>query len=236
MYNLYAKAQESTTRNRNYKKAAQQVFQKTVEPKGVKLLSFKELRSRAANTPQFNFKGNWFKEFAKLSTLNAYNNILEGNNSMYFYRSKEIGVNMHKCSVSAFHEMGHALNYNTKGIGKCLQSMKKAGGLVTAIAFLTAVFRKPSAPEETSESLTGRFFDFVKDNCVGIAAAGQLPNLFEEGLASVRGHNLAKKVINPTQLKNLAKVNGTAWLTYLTVSAATVLGVYVSDKVRNATC
>ena len=61
-----------------------------------------------------------------------------------------------------------------------------------------------------------------------------LPTVVEEGLASINGAKLAKKVLNPQELKKLNITNAKAWSTYLLgatlVSICAQLAVKVKDR------
>ena len=64
-----------------------------------------------------------------------------------------------------------------------------------------------------------------------------IPTMIEEGLASVRGAKLAKKVLSPEMLKKVKTANFRAWTTYF-VSTSIAAGlakaaIYVRDKVAN---
>ena len=61
-----------------------------------------------------------------------------------------------------------------------------------------------------------------------------MPTVLEEGLASIKGAQIAKKVLSPDKLKMVNKMNGKAFLTYLIGATLLPLGVYVAKKTRNA--
>ena len=161
---------------------------------------------------------------------------MRGRNALYAHSKTEqyLAVNMVKKPYACFHEMGHALNKNSNGFGKILLKTERLNKLAPLI-LATAILRKKKPDSETSETVIGRSLDFVKENCVGLTVLTQVPTLLEEGLASIKGQNLAKPYLPKAQLKHLAKMNGVAWLTYFAGVAAVTAGVFAANKVRNLT-
>ena len=160
--------------------------------------------------------------------------IIDGKQASFSPTNNKLVINMEKRAESAFHEMGHALNYNTKGLGRLLQ---KTRGLdvIWVLTFLVALFRKKKQDGEKSETVIGKGLDFIKDNCIAITAVCQLPKLLEEGLASIKGLKMAKNYLDKPQLEYLAKRSKAAWLTYLAGAATTVGLVAATNFVRNLT-
>lgn len=138
-------------------------------------------------------------------------------------------------AMASFHEMGHVKNYQSKGFGKLLQAMKHP--LVKKIAIATAllgVILPSNKKDEKDKNALDKTGDFIKDNCVAISALATVPTVLEERLASVKGAQIAKKVLEPDKLKILNKANGKAFLTYLIGATLLPLGVYVAKKIRDS--
>ena len=166
-----------------------------------------------------------------------WNNIREairGDRAFYDKKNKRIFVNAEKRAGSMFHEMGHAKNFNSLGIGRLLTIFRPAALLVPAILAVAAI-RKPKEEGEESETLLGKGLDYVKRNCVALSALAVSPMLLEEGLASLKGIKMAKGLLPKGALKDMIKMNGVSWLSYVCFLGAAVLGVHVADKVRNIT-
>ena len=143
---------------------------------------------------------------------------------------------LEKISMATFHEMGHVKNFRSKGLGKLLQGLKHP--LVKKITITTAllgVILPPTKKEdEQNSSVLGKAGKVLKDNCVAISGLATVPTVLEEGLASIKGAQIAKKVLSPDKLKIVNKMNGKAFLTYLIGATLLPLGVYVAKKTRNA--
>ncbi len=158
----------------------------------------------------------------------------EGLNSMT--KKDFVFCDLEKMAMTSFHEMGHVKNYRSKFLGKLLRGMKHP--LVKKIAIATAllgVLLPPSKKEdEQNSSVLGKTGKFLKDNCVAISALATVPGLLEEGLASIKGAQIAKKVLTPDKVKMVNKLNGKAFVTYLIGATLLPLGVYAAKKVRDA--
>lgn len=61
-----------------------------------------------------------------------------------------------------------------------------------------------------------------------------IPTLLEEGLASIKGNNFAKKVLSPELAKKVSKTNALGFSTYLGLATLSSLGIYLGTKVKDA--
>jgi len=152
--------------------------------------------------------------------------------------NNSITVNLDKLAASTFHEMGHASNYNCKGLGKVLQLLResKCKHIGLGLAFAGAILVSSKEPENESGQPQGFWTKtkrFIGKNCVGIAALSCAPEILEEGLASVKGAKIAKSVLSKDAYKMVNSLNRKAWLTYLAGGAALTLGVFVTKKIRS---
>mgnify|MGYP003571293009 CR=1 FL=1 len=179
------------------------------------------------------FKG-IFQRKKQKKICNSIKRVLDGTGALYKVNEKHILVNMDRLPAASFHEMGHALNYNSVGIGKLLAKLRPIGGLAN-LFLAVAVLRKPKAEGEESETRIGRGLDFIKKNCTTLSALSLLPLVLEEGLASIKGIKLAKGLLNEPAMKSMKRVCGAGWLTYFGAAVSSVLAVYAADKVRNKT-
>lgn len=157
----------------------------------------------------------------------------KGENACFVPRTKAIIVNKEKIGWAAFHEMGHALNASSYGVGKVLCKLKGAGAIFAVTAILTGLFKRKKVEGEKPQGAWDKTTTFVKNNCGKLAFLGMVPLLAEEGLASIKGAKLAKGLLSPEQFKTLNKLHGKAWLTYLGVAVGTGLAAYVASKVRD---
>lgn len=158
-----------------------------------------------------------------------------GMNAFFVPRTNKIIINSKgMMNWGVFHEMGHAMNKNFGGVGKVLAKTRVAGGILTGVALLTALFKRKKVEGEKPQGTFDKVTTFVKDNCGMLAFLGWLPSLLEEGLASIKGNKIASKVLAPEQLKSLKKLHGKAWLTYAGMAVGAAVLATVGSKVRDA--
>lgn len=150
----------------------------------------------------------------------------------------KVFVNFDKISVAAFHEAGHAKNYTSK-FGKLLQNLRSPmlSKILLGVAFASALLPKKTEEEQKELEKNGNFIEkglnFSKENCLGFALAGTLPQVLEEGLATYKGNKMAKTVLNNENLKKLKTFNRKALLTY-GAKATLILGtVFITSKIKD---
>ena len=176
------------------------------------------------------------KEFASEKINKKISRASEGINASCL--KDNVLINLDKASALTFHEMGHAMNYRSKGLGKVLQALRHPAirKIGLGIAFASAILI-PSKVDSDSNAQQEQGFGtkiqrFLKKNCVGIAAVTVAPEIMEEGLASIKGAQIAKSVLDKDACKIVNKLNGKAFLSYLAVGVAWTLGVFAAKKVR----
>ena len=150
-------------------------------------------------------------------------------------------TNLHS---TAYHELGHALNANTNIFSKSLVYARRAltpfAGISIAAPLVLAVglLHKPdkSKPSE-DKGKREKTLDFVSNHAGAITLASYVPMLAEEGLASIRGVQQAKKVLSPDKISKLANNYMKAFGTYAmlagAVSGGVALGVWATNKIKN---
>ena len=171
------------------------------------------------------------------SQINKIANKAENTNNACCIGNRVV-VNLDKSAVLTFHEMGHAQNHNCKGLGKALRTLRhpKVLKIGLGLAFASAILiptRKASEEEPAQEQGFGtKIQRFLKKNCVGIAALSYMPVILEEGLASIKGGQIAKSVLSKDACKIVNKYNRIALLSYITIGLAITAGVFAAKKVR----
>ena len=90
-----------------------------------------------------------------------------------------------------------------------------------------------STKPKEEKSIFERSLDFVSNHATALTAISYAPVLAEEGLASVRGINLARKYLEPEKVTKLACNYAKAWATYAGVAAVVSGGVAVGIKLAN---
>ena len=122
-----------------------------------------------------------------------------------------------------------------KNLSKCANMLGKfrlmpiLGGLMVTLSLLKDKKRDDEKPLG--------FFDktaiFIKNNVGKLVFASYIPMLAEEGLASIRGQKVAKKLLSPDVYKNVVKGNALGFSTYLLVAISASLGATFATKVRD---
>lgn len=171
-----------------------------------------------------------FNILSQLTTKNTLFQTKEGINAVYIHKQKKILVNTEKSSCFGFHEIGHAQN----DLSKWTKYISKINtGKLVPLILLTAVFKQKKKEGEKATGFFDKTTDFIKNNCGTLTFATQIPQLLDEGFASLRGLKLAKPHISADAYKNLKKFYGKNWLTYLISATAIAAGVKVSSIISD---
>jgi len=158
--------------------------------------------------------------------------ILRGNNATYLHHMNKIIIPKNGLELAIFHEAGHAVNYTTSKLAKPLTKMKYLGILTPLIA-LTALCKRKKSPNDKPKNKFDKTTDFIKNNVGKLTFASLLPALAEEGLASIRGCNTAKKLLNPDLAKKVTKLNILGFSTYLVDAVSFTTGIFLATKLKD---
>ena len=164
---------------------------------------------------------------------NVLTKIAEGKNAMFMKQIDIIAINKEKYAVSAFHEMGHAINKHFSNFAKCLNKLKGPMAVFTPIIMAIAILKRKKAEGEKTDGLFDKTTTVIKNNCTKLTFAAFLPKILEEGLASLQGAKLAKGLLPSQQFKKLNKMQTAAWLTYLGSALAATAATATAGKVRD---
>lgn len=151
------------------------------------------------------------------------------------YKKNTIFLPEKKSCLTVFHEMGHAANFNKSKLTKGLLLANAYGQKLAFLPLLYGIFTRKSKPDENGNLTKGqKVKNFVRDNAGAITFACFLPTLIEEGIASIRANNYARRLL-PTELtKKVNKTNIMAYTTYVVMASAFAiaakLGVSIKDK------
>ena len=251
----------SQAENNNYWSAAQKAFQASgLKEKGVdvidinttnlegvlkdtfeksnknidKFFKIKNSKPLQMNKPRPRWKYILFGPGGEEKFKRAIKGMAEGENACFHLASKNVLVNKDKMGFSTFHEMGHALNANTTKGMKAFVYGSHVIGFAAPILLALALIKRRKPESENEPKGTQIKKNFLKDN-IGLITFGCLtPTLIEEGLASINGTKMAKKVLNPQDLKKLNILQGKAWSTYLAgavlASLTAKFAVNIKDK------
>lgn len=122
-----------------------------------------------------------------------------------------------------FHEMGHAQNNTTKGIGNLFAKYRNSKIPTTLILAGLASALLPQYEGEEAETIEGKACNFLRDNCVLTTGLGAIAVPLEEGMASLNGMKIAKKSLTKPQFRAVNKLNVKAWLSYATIATGLML-------------
>lgn len=129
-----------------------------------------------------------------------------------------------KLSIAGFHEIGHAMNHNSK-IGKIITLGKLIRTFAPIPLIAIACFKKEkndNKPKTTS---------FIKNNIGKLIFATRIIPMIDEALASIKGYNLASKNhLNKELLKKVKNSYIAAFMTYATVTLIYSIGAQVIVK------
>ncbi len=142
--------------------------------------------------------------------------VARGENAFYTDQLKLAVAPKSKPSL-ILHELGHAINAQTKKAFKYLQKSRHVALATIPMATVTAagMFKREDGKP-----------NFFERNALSIGFLAYLPTIIEEGLASIHGVKAAGKFVKDKSLLNPLKRNyAFAWMTYLIAGIATAIGV-----------
>lgn len=161
--------------------------------------------------------------------------VSKGENAFYSPITKDIMINTEKLGAASFHEMGHALNANGSKLIKSLAIGRHITKLFVPVILAVGLLKPKKKDGQEPNGVIDKTTTFIKNNAGKLAFAALIPTLAEEGLASIRGGQIAKKVLDLKLLKKVNRNNFFAWTTYLAgaliTSGAVALAVKIRDKV-----
>ena len=175
-----------------------------------------------------------FKKIGVNAIRKAGLEIPMGKNASYIHFFKTVKLNKQRGGAYIFHELGHAKNFSsTNSVMKTLVKMRNPilSSLIMTAGLVCAFI--PRAEGEDAKTTWGKTKNFLKDSSVGITAIGALATPLEEGIASIRGASIAKKILPKDQLKTVNKMNTKGFLSYLAVAAGTILTTYIIKKLTD---
>ncbi len=162
-----------------------------------------------------------------------------GSNACYLAHANKIITPDKVLRTSTFHEMGHALNANGGIILKSLQKMRPMQTLAPLV-LLIALANKRKTTDKTNEndSKIQKTKDFVKRNAGKLTLFAYAPMVLEEGLATLRGENIARKLVKSGDLskelfKKVKLTNAGGFASYALTAIGTALVTKLAIKVKD---
>jgi len=160
--------------------------------------------------------------------------VVKGNNAAYLAKSKKILMpDGNKFGLAGFHEAGHAMNANLNTATKLLQKSRKSVVLALPIIAI-GLLKKPKAEGEKPQGVWDKATTFIQKNAGVLTAATFLPTIAEEGLATLKGNQYAKKLLSPEVAKKVVQCNKYGMATYVAMAGLFGLAAHLGVKVKNA--
>ena len=157
----------------------------------------------------------------------------EGDNACFLPKSNKVIVNIEKLGLSAFHEMGHAINRNMSTFWKGMQKMRLPMMITSGVLSTVALFKRPKAEGEQPKNGFDKATTFIKNNVGKLVMLSFVPIITEELKATSRGNKLAKELLSPEIAKKVKVSNRFGAITYITTAAITGFSAFVANKVRD---
>ncbi len=165
-----------------------------------------------------------------------------GLNACYMQGENKVIIPDKTFQTSVFHEMGHAMNFNDKGIFKKLSKSRALGKLAPLVLLVSLLNKRKTTDEISSnDSKVQKGADFIKRNAGKLTALALLPKLLEEGVASLRGGKVAKGLMEDGKLSKellskVKRINAYGFSTYLIGMFASVAAIktaiHIKDKIQ----
>ncbi len=185
--------------------------------------------ARTLDLLTFNGQNAYFNKIAKPEIQNG---------KATFRIVEQVVINMEKNPIFAFHEFGHAKNYSNKNFEKLLQKyfknpfvQKAALGVILATALLTP--KQDKNQKNHKNNIFTQIGSTIKNNCGILAFIVMLPNVLEEGLASLNGQKMANKILDKANLKTLTKSHLLSFGSYLSFAIITALSMSLANKIKD---
>ena len=212
---------------------------KTINNSIDKFLETSGLRAKGVKIVDCKSSGPAIKLSAIQDTLETITNpnyaVAQGKNAFFNPTKNEIVFNRAKCSTAAFHEIGHAINFNNSKFWKVMQGLRGPSMLIAAGLAIFGAFSKEAVAEDGKElTKAQKAKNFTRKNIGAITTATMLPVVAEEIMASVRGCKWANTNLPKELAKKVRNTNIWGALTYTASAIALGLSAHVAVKVKDS--
>lgn len=230
------------------KKAAKEIINHSPElnKKGVKLYSFTTKKNLTLNEVITNWATKYIdvlmnklapaKKYIKPSTVGnnfMMTQIRHGYNAGFNPATNGVCINFEKMGTSVFHEIGHAINFNSSKFWRGMQKARLPFMLIAMTLPTIALFKRKKAEGEEPKNIFDKATTFIKENVGKLTTLAFVPIVAEELKASARGNKLAKGLLKPDLYKRVVKSNRLGAATYIAAAIASGVGAYLANKVRD---
>lgn len=172
------------------------------------------------------------KSFKKIKK--TIERISQGKNAAYDPMAKNILINNEKTAGAFFHELGHAIEYQTKNYSKSLSTAFKLNKKIVPALFIASLLSNNNEKNESPERRSFNIFgNIIEKNIIPIAMILSIPKLIDEGLASLNANKITKEVLSKELHKKMNKINAIAFGSYLTSAIAAALLMKLALNIKN---
>lgn len=157
-----------------------------------------------------------------------------GANAFFNSLNNSVTYNKEKFSLSAFHELGHAFNFNNSTFWKTMQHARIPLMMVASLIALIPAITKESKAQDGKELTAGqKAKNFIRNSAPVAATVTMFGIVAEEAMATIRGNQWAKQVLDSTLAKKVAKTNAIGLASYALGAVALGVGAYIAKKVKD---
>lgn len=164
-----------------------------------------------------------------------------GKNTCFTPEANRVIIPDKHLQTLVFHEMGHALNANGGVVLKTLQKMRPIAKILPAYILLISLLNKRKATDsaKADDSKLQKGKDFIKKNAGKLTFLSMLPMVSEEAIASLRGQQIAKKLVESGDLskelfKKIKLANLCSFSTYILSALTMVATAKVAIKIKDS--
>lgn len=207
---------------------------KSLTPREIQKLYNDFLSQQEKNIPMGEFL-NKLKALNKKVTLKrVLAPFVNGNNAGFFSAKNRIFVNVDKFGTAVFHEIGHAINYNSSPFWKVIQKMRAPLVYAPSAFLMVSLFKRKKLEGEEPKNGFDRATDFIKSNAGKLSMLAMVPVIAEELKATLRGNKMARQLCSPDLYKKVVKTNTLGAITYISAALLTGLSVYAAGKIKDS--
>ena len=199
-------------------------------PREIQKLYNDFLSQQEKNIPKKEF----FNKLKKVTLKRVLAPYVNGNNAGFFSGKNRIFVNVDKFGTAVFHEIGHAINYNSSPFWKVIQKMRVPLVYAPSAFLLVSLFKRKKLEGEEPKNGFDRATDFIKNNAGKLSMLAMVPVIAEELKATLRGNKMARKLCSPDLYKKVVKTNTLGAITYISAALLTGLSVYAAGKIKDS--
>lgn len=159
--------------------------------------------------------------------------VKKGQNEFWYKHSRVIVLPQKGMELTAFHELGHAVDYVFSKTGKFMQKAKVVSLLAPLVLLFGCITKKETETKDKKLTKLDKTKNFIRNNAGKLTAALFIPLLWSEGIATVKGYKIAKKVLPSALSKKMLNTSLWGFLSYAAYSAITAISCFAAVKIKD---